>query len=94
MNADQTREEALKAYCSRRDESAVRLDQLRRTYADIPDNEYQQGLFMVLGKPDAELAFLRERFGERPLVPRRTVEEVRAEQSPIRIIRGRRPRRK
>jgi hypothetical protein len=88
------REEVLKAFRVRRDETAVRLDQLRRTYADVPDSEYHKDLFMVLGNPSAELTFLRERFGERPLVPRRTAEEVRAEEPPLRIIGGRRPRRK
>jgi hypothetical protein len=90
MNRDQTRERVLKAHRARLDESALRLDQLRRTYAEVPDKDYYDGLFMVLGDPAAELDFLRGRFGERVLVQRRTIEEVRADDEPIRVIGGRR----
>lgn len=75
---------------ARVDRTRQRFDQLRRTYSDISDVEYD-AVFqsrLIYGRKAIE-AGLSEAFGKRPYVERRPIAELRAEEGAgIRIIAG------
>ncbi len=87
--------EAVRKYLDEVHEGVCRVDQLRRTYADVPEAEFWKvyGTKLVEGG-DAAAEHIRQTFGPRPQeAAKRTYAEIEAAEGPsIRIIRGRRPR--
>ena len=87
----QNQRRIIDAYRARLDETAIRFDQLRRTYPECADAELSSMIQPGAGADPVE-AWLRERFGVRPLPPRRSVGEVRNAIGKIRIVGGAVPR--
>ena len=84
--------DAYARFQERLDESARRFDQLRRTYGEVPQADYDKAFRKdFLWGWNAIVASLSEAFGERPLLP--PDPHVKSDPGGIRVIGGKRPRR-